>query len=846
MQVANVMPTTTTPSSSKKGAKRRSSAAASSGGVPVWPKCERTGLHYHVADEQPHRLWAAPPAATSDEAARPRRPGHDNLHTVVDAAAGLASGPVRHLGKGDLPPKWRRLPEFVRRTSVFMAEPLMSLLGIGFGDRVVVFASSADSSVCRVWPMNFGGLPPTVTSTAEHVATTDDSLLLLRAGDSALVRKLPRRGFPAATRVKFRVDTSKIPKDSLKDLEFLVSDQCRGELSVRRDSIVRFPFCGSDMELKVDRVDFLETSNQIPEMDELTMKLADIGLDSQDNLGFANVTAITDLAILVGGVDHDDDEDERGHSRPPPQEIEKVIGGLSIEIDTLRKALKVLDTSEAQRTQCLSFLNGILLWGPPGTGKTLLAKNIGECLRLAYVELDVTEIVSKFFGETEENLKAKFAEARDRQPCLLLIDDIDVLCPHKESGSGKSDQERRTVSAVAALMDSLNRTREKVVVLATTHRRDRVDSALLRPGRLELEVEIGVPTSAARRDILESLLPSLSCGHNLEAEDVDQVARLTHGFVGMDLKALLVEAEGEKDPDQAVTMEDVRRAMKQISPSAMKEVLIDVPTVTWNDIGGLEELKLALRQAVEWPLKRPEAFVKFGIKPPKGLLMYGPPGCSKTMIAKALANESGLNFLAIKGPELFSKWVGESERAVRELFRKAKQVAPAIIFFDEIDALGSERSGGGGSGKVGDRVLAQMLAEMDGIEQLKDVTIVAATNRPDMIDPALMRPGRFDRLFYVPLPDAETRAKVFEVHTRKKPVSAEVSFGELVDLTKGYSGAEIEAVCNEAGMKAIEEDFDASEIERRHFERAMQCVTPRIDQASLSVYQKFSESRTVK
>ena len=834
---------TTTPSTSKKGARRRSSAATSCGaGAPVWPKCELTGLHYHVADEQRHRLWAAPAATTAaEEAARPHL-GHHNLHTVVDLAASLVSGPVRRLTKEDLPPKWRRLPEFVRRTSVFMAEPLMSLLGIGFGDRVV-FASA--DSVCRVWPMNLSGLPPTSTSISEHVATTDDSLLVrARAGvDNAIVRKLPRRGFPAATRVKFIVDQSSLPKDSLKDLEFLVSDQCRGELSVRRDSVVRFPFCGSDLELKVD---FLETSNsnQNPEMDELTMKIAEIGLDSQDSMGFANVTADTDLTILVGVGDRHDDEDKR----TPPKEIEKIIGGLSNEIDTLKKALKVLDANEEQRIQRLSFLNGILLWGPPGTGKTLLAKTIGGFLHLPCVELDATEIVSKFFGETEENLKAKFAEAREMQPCLLLIDDIDVLCPHKESGSGKSDQERRTVSAVAAMMDSLNRTRERVVVLATTHRRDRVDSALLRPGRLELEVEIGVPTSAARKDILETILPSLSFGHNLEPEDVDQVARSTHGYVGMDLKAVLVEAESEKDSDQAITMEDVMRAMKQISPSAMREVLIDVPTVTWNDIGGLEDLKLALKQAVEWPLKRPEAFAKFGIKPPKGLLMYGPPGCSKTMIAKALANESGLNFLAIKGPELFSKWVGESERAVRELFRKAKQVAPAIIFFDEIDALGSERSGsgGGGSGKVGDRVLAQMLAEMDGIEQLKDVTIVAATNRPDMIDPALMRPGRFDRLFYVPLPDAETRMKVFEVHTRKKPISGEVSFKELVEMTEGYSGAEIEAVCNEAGMKAIEEDFDASEIKRKHFERALQCVTPRIDQTSLSVYQKFSESRTVK
>ena len=817
------MPTTPVSSNSKKGAKRRSSAA--SGGIgPVWQRCERTGRHYHVADEQLHRRWAEGQARD------------DNPHTVV--GAGSACGPVRRLTKRDLPLKWQRLPEFVRRRSVFVAEPVMSLLGLGFGDRVV-----ASDCVCRVWPMSFNGQPPP-TVPAAHVGIAADSVLSLTADrDRLTIRLLPPSGFPAATRVKLRVDPSRIPKESVKDLEFLVSKECRGELSVRDDSVVRFSFWGSDLELKVVS---LATSSPTSDLDDLTVKLGEVGLDS-DKIGrFANVTATTELIIVLDEDDHDCNG-RVGRSEPLPQKIE-VVGGLSNEIDTLRKALKVLDADEPQRHRSLSFLNGILLWGPPGTGKTLLAKNIGKLLRLPCIELDVTEVVSKFFGETEENLKTKFAEAREMQPCLLFIDDIDVLCPHKESGGGKSDQERRTVSAVAAMIDGLNRTRERVVVLATTHRRDRVDSALLRPGRLELEVEIGVPTSAARKEILESLLTSLPSGHSLEAADVEEIARQTHGFVGMDLKSLLVEAEAETDPPRALAVEDVMRAVKQISPSAMREVLIDVPTVTWEDIGGLEDLKLALRQAVEWPLKRPEAFAKFGITPPKGLLMYGPPGCSKTMVAKALANESGLNFLAIKGPELFSKWVGESERAVRELFRKAKQVAPAIIFFDEIDALGSERSGGGGggSGKVGDRVLAQMLAEMDGIEQLKDVTIVAATNRPDMIDAALMRPGRFDRLFYVPLPDARTRMKVFQVHTRKKPISDEVSFEELVDMTQGYSGAEIEAVCNEAGMKALEEDFDASEIRKWHFERALKCIPPRIDQLSLSVYQKFAESRTAK
>jgi AAA family ATPase len=264
--------------------------------------------------------------------------------------------------------------------------------------------------------------------------------------------------------------------------------------------------------------------------------------------------------------------------------------------------------------------------------------------------------------------------------------------------------------------------------------------------------------------------------------------------------------------------------------------------VRWEDIGGLDELKLALKQAVEWPLKRPDAFRKFGITPPKGVLMYGPPGCSKTMVAKALANESGLNFLSIKGPELFSKWAGESERSVRELFRKARQVSPAIIFFDEVDALGSERGGSGG-GKVGDRVLAQMLTEMDGIEQLKDVVVVAATNRPDMIDRALLRPGRLDRLFYVPLPDDQTRRKVFEVHTRGKPLSEDVDLDDLVARTSGYSGAEVAAVCNEAALKALEEDLESAFVSTRHFERSLEVVKPRITPDLLAVYSRFQNQK---
>jgi AAA family ATPase len=728
---------------------------------------------------------------------------------------------VAKVRKKELPARWQALPDFVRTKSVFLSEPVMAMLGIGFGDWVAVNGRDA----CRAWPMNFGGL--------KHVAAAPSDGGILRADgeERAVVAKLDSSRFSPAIKIKFSGNFPASQVD-LTELTSLVSHFCRSdEIALRCGSTLRFPFYAKPLNLSVTEVTATDA-----EVSDITSRLGNVSLAKSSKkpgvqFGIVNSETVIEIVPLAGC------STASVHARKGFA----AVGGLGAEIDTLEKALKSLHASSEERWRTLRSLSGILLWGPSGTGKTLLASSLHRRLGLNQISVSTSEVFSKFFGETESKLRAKFDEAKEKQPCVILLDDIDVLCPTQKDG-GKSDQEKRIVSALVSMLDDLNATRERVIVLATTNRRSAIDSRLLRLGRLDLEVEIGVPSSSSRRDILQVLLSDLPSGHTLTPADVESVAKSTHGFVGMDLKALLSEAENEAETG-VVTLDDFKRAVKKISPSAMKEVLVDVPTVTWEDIGGLEELKLSLRQAVEWPLKRPEVFKRFGITPPKGLLMYGPPGCSKTMIAKALANQSGLNFLAIKGPELFSKWVGESEQAVRDLFRKAKQVAPAIIFFDEIDALGSERGGsGGGSSKVGDRVLAQLLTEMDGIEQLKDVTIVAATNRPDMIDAALMRPGRFDRLFYVSLPDAETRRKVFDVHTRKKPIAADVDFAAMVENTEGYSGAEIEAVCNEAGMKAMEEDLDATEIKKRHFDLALKSAKPRIDEESLKVYEKFAAS----
>uniref|UniRef100_A0A4W6BP65 non-chaperonin molecular chaperone ATPase n=1 Tax=Lates calcarifer TaxID=8187 RepID=A0A4W6BP65_LATCA len=553
------------------------------------------------------------------------------------------------------------------------------------------------------------------------------------------------------------------------------------------------------------------------------------------------------------GQDAPDTEDKRS------KVTYSMIGGLSSQLDVIRETIELpLKHPELFCNYGIPPPRGVLLYGPPGTGKTMIARAIANEVGAHMTVINGPEIMSKFYGETEARLRQIFTEASQRQPAIIFIDELDALCPKREGA--QNEVEKRVVASLLTLMDGIGSESHsgQLLVLGATNRPHALDVALRRPGRFDKELEVGVPGAAERADILQKQLSSVPC--SATTEEMTQLADAAHGYVGADLAAVCKEAGlhalrralgGSHQPsDQqlmgtvTVTLQDLQWAMSVVKPSAMREVAIDVPKVRWSDVGGMEEVKLKLKQAVEWPLRHPEAFTRMGIQPPKGVLLYGPPGCSKTMIAKALANESGLNFLAIKGPELLSKYVGESERAVREVFRKARAVAPSIVFFDEIDALASERGSSSGSGGVGDRVLAQLLTEMDGVEQLRDVTVLAATNRPDMIDKALMRPGRLDRIVYVPLPDAPTRREIFSLQFRNMPVAQNVSLDDLVTRTNKYSGAEITAVCREAALLALQEDIKAQHIEARHFESALNTVKPRIPDSLIQSYISYQQQHS--
>ncbi|NXG06067.1 SPAT5 protein, partial [Sakesphorus luctuosus] len=494
-----------------------------------------------------------------------------------------------------------------------------------------------------------------------------------------------------------------------------------------------------------------------------------------------------------------------------------MIGGLSSQLKTIRETIELpLKQPELFKSYGIPPPRGVLLYGPPGTGKTLIAKAIANEVGAHVTVINGPEIISKFYGESESRLRQIFAEASLRRPSIIFIDELDALCPKREGA--QNEVEKRVVASLLTLMDGIGSegSEGQLLVLGATNRPHALDAALRRPGRFDKEIEIGIPNAQDRLDILQKLLKKVP--HSLTEMELAQLADSAHGYVGADLAALCKEAglyalrralgkspnlsDTEVAGSVMIAFNDFLQGMNDVRPSAMREVAIDVPKVSWSDIGGLEDVKLKLKQAVEWPLKHPESFIRMGIQPPKGVLLYGPPGCSKTMIAKALAHESGLNFLAVKGPELMNKYVGESERAVREIFRKARAVSPSILFFDEIDALAVERGNSSGAGNVADRVLAQLLTEMDGIEQLKDVTILAATNRPDMIDKALLRPGRIDRIIYVPLPDAATRREIFKLHFQSMPVSDEVCLAELVEHTQKYSGAEVKPPRDKSFPKA--------------------------------------------
>ena len=543
------------------------------------------------------------------------------------------------------------------------------------------------------------------------------------------------------------------------------------------------------------------------------------------------------------------------------------IGGLGDAVERVREMIELpLRHPELFKRLGVEAPKGVLLHGPPGTGKTLLAKAIASETNANFYTIGGPEIMSKYYGESEEKLRNVFQQAEQNAPSIIFIDELDSIAPKREEVSG--EVERRIVAQLLSLMDGMS-TRGKVVVIGATNRINAIDPALRRPGRFDREIEIGVPDRNGRLEILQIHTRGMPIAKDVNLE---KLADISHGFVGADLQALAKEAairalrrvlpevdlSSESIPADTlrkiiVTMQDFMDVIKEMEPSAMREVFVEVPDVKWEDIGGLSTIKQELQEAVEWPLKYQKLFTHADAVPPKGILLYGPPGTGKTLIAKAAANESEANFISIKGPELLSKWVGESEKGVREVFRKARQAAPCIIFFDEIDAIAPRRGGDFGDTHVTERLISQLLTELDGLEILTNVIVIGATNRPDIIDPALLRPGRFDRLLYVPPPDRDSRIQIIKIHTRKKPLADDVNVEQLADHTEGYTGADIASLSSAAVMLALREYIskykDQKEADNRvqelkiymgHFEEAMKKIRP-LSTQELNIYKRISE-----
>ncbi len=535
------------------------------------------------------------------------------------------------------------------------------------------------------------------------------------------------------------------------------------------------------------------------------------------------------------------------------------IGGLTEQLSRVREIIELpLKHPELFERLGIHPPKGVLLHGPPGTGKTLIARAVANESGANFISINGPEIMSKYYGQSEQKLREIFTKAEEGEPSIIFIDEIDSIAPKREEVQG--EVERRVVAQLLTLMDGLKE-RKHVIVIGATNRIDAVDPALRRPGRFDREINIGVPSKNGRKEIISIHTRGMPMGmdENRKSQFVDEIADITYGFVGADLAALARESAmnalrrylPEIDLDKpipaeilekmAVREDDFREALKTIEPSSLREVTAEVPNVKWEDIGGLETVKSDLREAVELPLMKPEIFRKLGIRAPKGFVLFGPPGVGKTLLAKAVATESKANFISVKGPEVLSKWVGESEKAVREIFKKAKQASPCIVFLDEIDSIAPRRGSYGDSG-VTERIVNQLLTSLDGIETLQGVVVIAATNRPDMIDTALLRAGRFDKLVYIPAPDRGSRLKILEVHTKKMPLARDVDLNALADETEGYVGADIENLCREAGMVAFRESLDASEVSQKHFLEALKGIKPSVDAEVINFYQNVSQN----
>ncbi len=553
------------------------------------------------------------------------------------------------------------------------------------------------------------------------------------------------------------------------------------------------------------------------------------------------VASLSPTGVVIVG-----EETELILREEPMKELGKIatisyedVGGLREEIQKIREMVELpLRHPELFERLGIEPPKGVIVHGPPGTGKTLLAKAVANESEASFMTINGPEIVSKFVGEAEEKLRNIFAQAEENAPSIVFIDEMDAITPKREEVVG--EVERRLVSQLLTILDGL-KSRGQVIVIGATNRVNAIDPALRRPGRFDREIEIGVPDKKGRKEMLQIHTRGMPLSSDV---NLDEFAAITHGFVGADVQALCKEAamkalrrilpqiklEDEQIPQSIldsiqVKKEDFHNALKEITPSALREVFVEIPNVKWDQIGGLEEVKRELNEAVDLPLKKPHVFKRMGIRPVRGILLFGPPGTGKTLLAKAVATESEANFISIKGPEIISKYVGDSEKSVREIFRKARQAAPCVIFIDEIDAIAPARGYEEGS-KVTERVINQLLTEIDGIQNIKDVVVIGATNRIDILDPALLRPGRFDKLLEIGIPDIETRKMILKIHTVQMPLHEDVLIDHIAKKTEGYSGADLEGLCREAGMIALRENLDAEKVFAKHFEKALKAIRP--------------------
>ncbi|XP_061394458.1 ATPase family gene 2 protein homolog A [Musca vetustissima] len=826
---------------------KSSNKKSSNKAAAIWYNCEKCDAHITANDREKHEnVCPIEDGQIENEKGEP-------LEYIRRGIFSTSSLEVR---KFEIEPL-KDMPEKYINNLIFISEGVIRLSGLHIGQQVLIKSAKEDVVRIRnVWPI------PDKFLTTIFVNENDFKNNWCNfKGHNWQIQCLPK-GQPITAKnllLEIEKESSEnggetnidLNDQQLQDLERLLKHELKN-LCFAKDTIIHYNFFNKQLKFKViGGTNITEAKSNELEIDFKKLSLNTIG-------DIFRVTNTTEVKISK------DESKQLESAEDTNYSISKEdIGGLQPQLNIIEEAIDfALGIREIPKGVKIS--RGLLIYGSSGCGKTMICEAMSTKLleqqrrqtksafKPLILHLNTSELFSKFLGETEKNLNLQFDKVFQHypQPSLVIIEDVHNLCPKQET----NDVVKRVAIAFFSLLDSLSHKKEaqRCFVLATTSNIEMLNPSIRRCGRLDCEVEVAAPTPDGRKEILHCLLKKVE-NHKLQEEDIKEIAQITHGFVGADLANLIYNAtlKAMKNASAPLSggnvelgMADINSALMIVKPSAMREVLIECPNVRWSDIGGQDELKLKLQQAIEWPLKHAEQFQRLGIKPPRGILMYGPPGCSKTMIAKALATESQLNFLSIKGPELFSMWVGESERAVREVFRKARQVAPSIVFFDEIDAIGGERAEGasGGSGSsVKERVLTQLLTEMDGVESLQNVTIVAATNRPDMIDKALLRPGRIDRIIYVGLPNSEARRQIFTIKLKKMPLADDVCVDVLVERTDGYSGAEIQAVCHEAALKTLEESFDATAVTMTQFEYALSVVRPRTSSDLLRLYEEYQK-----